>query len=88
MFTNRLNMGLPCYARVEKTVHGVKTHWSLWKNKNPDTAVCKEGHAKVFHDMKGPISIDFLEIDASVNSASYWKLLKQYSPYLLNDCCI
>ena len=40
----------------------------------------------VFWDMKGPITIDFLEKDATVNSASYsqLKLLRQNSPYLLN----
>ena len=41
----------------------------------------------VFWDMKRPITIDFLEKGATVNSASYCQL-KQYSPYLLNDSCI
>ena len=27
MFTNELNMGLPLWARIEKSVHGVETHW-------------------------------------------------------------
>ena len=35
--------------------------------------------------MKGPITIDFFEKGASVNSASYCQLLRQNSPYLLND---
>ena len=35
--------------------------------------------------MKGPISIDFLKKDVTVNSASYYQLFRQYSPYLLND---
>ena len=31
------------------------------------------------------ISIDFFEKSSTVNSASYYQLLKQNSPYLLND---
>ena len=38
----------------------------------------------VFWQMKGPITIDFLEKGASINSTSYCQLL-QHSPYLLND---
>ena len=34
------------------------------------------------------ITVDFLEKGATVNSASYCQLLKQISPYLLNDHCI
>ena len=37
--------------------------------------------------MKGPITIDFFEKDATVNSASTYQLLRQNSPYLLNDSC-
>ena len=39
----------------------------------------------VFSDMKGSITFDFLEKGATVNSASYCQLLRQYSPYLFND---
>ena len=35
----------------------------------------------VFWDMKGPISIDFFEKDATTNSAFFCQLLKQNSPY-------
>ena len=45
MFTNWLNMGLPRWAWVEKTVHRVETHWLSSKEKVLDTAVSKEGHA-------------------------------------------
>ena len=40
---------------------------------------------RVFQDMKGTITIDSLEKGSTVNSASYYQLLKQNSPYLLND---
>ena len=39
----------------------------------------------VFLDMKGLITIDFFEKDATLNSASYCQLLWQNSPFLLND---
>ena len=38
-----------------------------------------------FRDIKEAITIDFFEKGAAVNSASYCQLLKQNSPYLLND---
>ena len=38
-----------------------------------------------FWNMKGPITINFLEKGATVNSASDSHLLMQNSPYLLND---
>ena len=38
----------------------------------------------VFWNMKGPIHIDSLEKDATVNSAFYNQLLRQNSSYLLN----
>ena len=49
---------------------------SLWKHslfekeKGLNTAVIKKVILTVFFDMKGPILIDFLEKDATVNSAS------------------
>ena len=40
---------------------------------------------KILHsDTKGPSSVGFLEKVESVNSASYFQLFKQNSPYLLN----
>ena len=39
----------------------------------------------VFWNMKEPITIDFREKAATVNSTSYCQLLRQNSPYLLND---
>ena len=35
--------------------------------------------------MKGPIAIDFLEKGAPVNSTFFCQLLRQNSPYLMND---
>ena len=39
----------------------------------------------VFWDMKGSITIDFLEKGPSINNATNYQLLNQNSPYLLND---
>ena len=39
----------------------------------------------LFYDMKGPITIDFFEKGAAVNSTSYSALFRQNPPYLLND---
>ena len=36
-------------------------------------------------DIRGPITNKFLEKDSTVNSASYCQVLRQNSPYLLND---
>ena len=45
MFTNKLNMGLPLWSWMEKTVHGVKKHWLSNKEKVLGATVSKEGHA-------------------------------------------
>ena len=45
IFTNELNMGLQLWSWVEKTVHGVKTHWLSNKEKVPGRVISKEGHA-------------------------------------------
>ena len=37
--------------------------------------------------MKGPITIDYLEKVAPVNSASYFECFRQNLPYLLNSLC-
>ena len=45
MFTKGLNMGLLLWAWVEKTVHGVVTHWLSGKEQVLNAAVSKEGLA-------------------------------------------
>ena len=40
---------------------------------------------RVFVDMKVHITVDSLEKSANVESVSYSQLLKENSPYLLND---
>ena len=42
MFTNGPNMGLTLGVPVEKTVHGVETHWHSGKEKIPGAVVCKK----------------------------------------------
>ena len=41
IFTHKLNMGLSLWAWVEKTVHGVETHWISGKEKVLGEAVSK-----------------------------------------------
>ena len=72
---------------MEKTVNRVKTQWLFSKDKVLGTAVSKEGHA-VFRDIKEPITIDFFEKGSIINSTSNCQLLRQNSPYSLNDPCI
>ena len=62
--------------KKKKTVHD-----SPVNKKFPGAVVSKRGDA--YRDIKGPIAIDFLETGALLNSASYWKLLRQNSSYLL-----
>ena len=48
----------------------------------------------IFCDMKETTTIDFIEKSRTFNSTSYCHLLKQFSPYLLNEphihiyCCL
>ena len=70
MFTIGLNIALSLWNPSWKRVHQVETHWLS----------SEEGHV-VFWDMKGPITIDFLEKAATANSSSYCLFLKQNSPF-------
>ena len=45
MLTNELNMRLLWWAWVEKTDHGVETHWLSGKKNIPVSGVSKEDHA-------------------------------------------
>ena len=58
-----------------KTVLGEETHRLSNKEKFPVATVCKEGHDDHFWDMKEPITLDFLEKGATVNSVSNCQLL-------------
>ena len=44
MFPNELNMGLPLYDWVKKTLHRMETHWLSDKEKVPG-AITSKGHA-------------------------------------------
>ena len=61
----------------------METHWLSGKEKVTG-AVVRKDYTDGLLGKKGPISIDFLEKSASVNSASYC----QNSAYLLNEFCI
>ena len=60
MFTNSLNVGLSLWAWVKKIVDGVETPFFSSKEKIPGAAVSKDGDTG-FWDVKGPITIDFLD---------------------------
>ena len=85
IFTNVLNKGLP--LKVEKTIHEVDCLFNFFrrpsnKKEVPNWAISKEDPADSLLRQEKPITIDFLEKSATVNS---WQLLRQYSPYSLND---
>ena len=54
---------------------------SLLKEKLQAPWSAKKVILTVFWGMKGPITIDFLEKGAVVNSASYCQLIRQNLPY-------
>ena len=86
MFANRLNMF------TTSSLNGKDIPW----RENTDPKVKKKSQVQqsikkvlliVFQCMKGPISIDFLENGASVNSAFYCQLLWQNLLYSLKEPC-
>ena len=86
---NRLNMGLPLCAWVKKTVHLEKTYRLSRKEKVPGTAVSNEGYADSLSETwKDPSLLFFLKKGTTITRASNCQLLKQNSPYLLNNPCI
>ena len=72
MFTKGLNMSLPLWASVKKTVHAMEKQWLSGTEKVQEGVEwsVKKVMLTVFQDMKGPITIDFLEKVAAVNSTS------------------
>ena len=69
-------MGLPVWSRAEKTVHGIEKHWLSGKEEFLGAMVNKEDHAdsvlrhkRIHHSLKK---------SATLNSASYCQLLRQY----------
>ena len=76
---------------TKRALHGFATRSlsrksSLW-SRNTDSPVRKKNRAQrtvkkimltIFLNMKRPLTMNFLKKDASVNSDSYWQLLKQY----------
>ena len=72
IFTNRLNMSFPLRAWIESPVHEVETHTPVKKSFGCSG---QYRHKKTHHYW----------FPATVNSVSYCQLLRQNSPYLLND---
>ena len=79
MFSYALNMGLPQRTWVEKTVHGIETHWLSGQENVPGTAVSKEGHAdtQLGNKMNDQSWFPWPK-SVTLNSATYCQLLKQY----------
>ena len=73
-------------TELKKTVQGVETYRLSGKEKVQWSV--KKMMLTVFWHMKGPIIIDFLEKDATINSVFYCEILRQNFPYLLNDSYI
>ena len=71
MFTNGQNMRLPLEAQDEKIVLEMEEQCMSGKEKVPGVAVSKKVNLTVLWEMEGPITIDFLEKGATINSASY-----------------
>ena len=71
---NWLNIDLPLQAWVEKTVHGMETHWLSSKEKVPGAAVSKESHAVSLLEHERTHPPDFLEKGTTVNSALYYNI--------------
>ena len=83
MFTNQLNMGLPLWTRVDKTVHRVEAHWlSIKKKFHPQS--------RLYWQSSGTWNNPSLLISFKNvwHSASYCQLLWQNSSSLLNDTCV
>ena len=59
------------WAWVQKTVHGVETHWLSGKEKVASEVVSKESDTDSVLGHERTIIIDFLDKVATVNSASY-----------------
>ena len=78
---------MPLQASFEKQSMEWKPRLSN-KEKAQDAVVNKESNADRLLGHKRPITVDFLEKGATVNSASYCQLLGENSPYLLNGSYI
>ena len=68
----------------QKTIHVVVTNNFPAKNMRAQRSVNKVILTR-FRDMKGRISVDFLEKAGTVKSSYNYQLLRLNSPHLLND---
>ena len=74
------------YLYESKRQSMCRNWWRSGWEKIPGGAIRNEGHSESLLGHKGPITIDFLKKDATVNSVSYCQLLgKKSSLYLLDD---
>ena len=73
-----MNQTWICCEKPESKRQSMEWKHPLVKKKFNTKWSVKKVMLTVFLDMKGPITIDFLEKGATVNSASYCQFLKQY----------
>ena len=81
MFTNKLNL----FTIISPNWKDSPGSGNILSGKEKVLgAVVSKGDVDSVLDMKGSVTIDFIEKGATVNSDSYCQLLRQYFP-LLND---
>ena len=86
MFTNELNMGVSLRAWFEKIVQVVETYWLTGKEKSSGCSGQKRKSCwQCSKTLKDLSLLSPLEKCATVNITSYFQLLRQNSPHLLND---
>ena len=76
MFTNRLNIGLPLCAWIEKTIHGVETHWLSDKEKVQGAGINEEEYADRLLWQKEPIINRFLKKMCYCKRCLFYQLSK------------
>ena len=77
MFTYVLNISWPRRDSLEKIFNGGETYWISGKEKVLRLGVSKGDQANSLLGHKRPVTIDFFQKGATVNSTSYYNLLKQ-----------
>ena len=85
IFTHLQNIDLSLRTCVQKTVHKEETHWLSCKKKCSGRS--GQWRSSYLLGTNRPIILIFLKKGVTVNSSSYCQLLRQNSPYLLNNSC-
>ena len=84
MFTNAQNIVCP-NENENKTLNGVDIHWLSCKKNFRVQRWVKKVMLTIFLDINDSIAIDFFGKGSPVNNAFHCQIVRQSSPYLLND---